>query len=56
MVGWEKSIGIPGLVRLELGFGVGLVLGGDGDVEEGFGVVSGYSDSFTHLPSMKKKT
>ena len=41
MVGWEKSIGIPGLVRLELGFGVGLVLGGDGDVEEGFGVVSG---------------
>ena len=30
---------LTGLVRLDLGIGGGLVLGGDGDVEEGFDVV-----------------
>ena len=40
--GWEKCSGIlPELVRLDFGIGGGLVLGGDGDSAEGFGVVSG---------------
>ena len=39
--GWKKCSGIlRGLVRFNLGIGGGLVLGGDGDGEEGLGVVS----------------